>query len=392
MNTERRREQTIGPTHWVELDGVRGLAALLVVYVHLFLRWVPAHPAPVFWLRTCSGMAWTGVDLFFILSGFLIGGILLRNREAENYYQVFYLRRAFRILPLYFVLLVCFFAIRFGLPLGHSESFAAGGIPFWTYPLLIQNFPMAQTGAWGAAPLSITWSVALEEQFYIFLPLLIRALSPRAQLPVFTLLALSGPFFRWIIPVASPTFLLPGSLEPFFAGVILAWLYQHRSDLFDAPKWGTVALAVCATGGLGMARIAVGWGDFGLFRETVITVFWGAFLWLVLLFKGTRFTAPLRWAPLCWVGGISYGVYLLHLVFSHVAFLGVLGALPTESQGLVGFLLTCLAMALTLSVAGLSARYFERPLTALGHRQGYRKAAQADGILLSKPPTEQSPL
>lgn len=337
-------------------------------------------------------MAWTGVDLFFILSGFLIGGILLRNREAENYYQVFYLRRAFRILPLYFALLAGFFAIRFGLSMGHTESFAAGGIPFWTYPLLIQNFPMAQTGAWGAAPLSVTWSVALEEQFYIFLPLLIRALSPRAHLPVFTLLAFSGPFFRWIIPVASPTFLLPGSLEPFFAGVILAWLYLHRSELFDAPKWGVAALGVFAMGGLGMARIAVGWGDFGLFRETVVTVFWGAFLWLVLLFKGTWFTAPLRWTPLRWVGGISYGVYLLHPLLSHVTFLGVLGALPTESQGLVGFLLTCVAVAVILACAALSARYFERPLTALGHRRGYRKAVKGGGLLVSRPPGDAPPV
>ena len=377
-------KQTAGAPRWLELDGVRGLAALLVVYVHLFLRWVPPHPAPVFWLRTLSGMAWTGVDLFFILSGFLIGGILLRNREADNYYQIFYLRRAFRILPLYFALLALFFVLRLGLPLGQTGIFASGGIPFWTYPLLVQNFSMAWSGEWGAAPLAVTWSVALEEQFYIFLPLLIRCLPPRVHLTVFTLLALSGPLFRWIIPVAAPTFLLPGSLEPFFAGVILAWLYLYRSEVFGATKWRALALAVFAVGGLGMAWLAVGRGGFGVFRETVVTVFWGAFLWLVLIYAGSRFTAPLRWTPLRWVGGISYGVYLLHPVFSQLIFLGVFGALPAESQGLPGFFLTCLAVALILGCAALSARYFERPLAAIGHRQGYRKAAKAGIPVVSR--------
>ena len=129
------RETPADAARWLELDGVRGLAALLVVYVHLFLRWVPPTPKPVFWLRTLSGMSWTGVDLFFILSGFLIGGILLRNRESENYYSVFYLRRGFRILPLYFALLAIFlrsvFGCRWGtIRISTAEPFLSGRIRY----------------------------------------------------------------------------------------------------------------------------------------------------------------------------------------------------------------------------------------------------------------------
>lgn len=357
------------------MDGVRGLAALLVVYTHLFLRWVPPSPKPVFWARTLSGMSWTGVDLFFILSGFLIGGILLRNREAANYFGVFYVRRAFRILPLYFAFLAIFFGLRFGCAVGGHESFAQGGVPFWSYLLLVQNFPMALTGAWGAGPLGVTWSVALEEQFYLFLPLLIRLVPLKALLAVFAGLAALGPVARVALPVAAPTFLLPGSLEPFFAGVILAWFYLHRPTVFAAARWRRLAAALFVLGGGCMAWMAVR-GGFGPFRETGITLFWGAFLWLVLAWMGSGVTAPLRWKPLCWVGGVSYGVYLLHPLVAHLIFLGVFGAPPANSMGMGGFGLTCLAMALIFAITGLSARFFERPLMAIGHRYAYRKPGE----------------
>jgi peptidoglycan/LPS O-acetylase OafA/YrhL len=357
---------------WNELDGVRGFAALLVVYVHLFLQWVPAQPPPVFWLRTLSGLAWTGVDLFFILSGFLIGGILLRNREAENYYRVFYLRRAFRILPLYFALLLLFFALRFGFSIGHAPGLGDGAIPWGAYPLLVQNFPMAWTGDWGSAPLGVTWSVALEEQFYLCLPLLIRWIPARRQFAAFALLALAAPALRAIPHPLASTFLLSGSTDLFFSGVILAWLFLHRPVVFQAPSGRTLAAVLFGAGGLGMAWLAVR-GHLGPFRETVIALFWGSFLWLVLAFRGTCFTAPLRWRPLCWVGGISYGVYLLHVLVSHLLFLAVFGKESTESMGRSGFLLSCLCLGLTLGIAYLSARFFERPLTAFGHRFNYRK-------------------
>lgn len=316
----------------------------------------------------------------------MIGGILLRNREAENYFKVFYLRRAFRILPLYFALLAAFFAIRFGLPMGADASFDPGQIPFWSYPLLVQNFHMAFTGAWGPGPLGVTWSVAIEEQFYLFLPLLIRWVPPRAQLRTFILLAISGPVFRIYAPVPAATFLLSGSLDLFFSGVILAWFFEHYPATFKSPTCRLLAMMIFAAGGLGMAWLAVR-GGFGHFRETVITFFWGAFLWLVLSFMGTRLTAPLRWKPLCWVGGISYGVYLLHVFISHLVFQGVFGALPTEAQGLPGFLLTCGCLALILLVTHLSARYFERPLTALGHRFAYLSTLDSQ---LSTSPTASS--
>src|SRR5689334_3132541 len=98
-----------------ELDGIRGLAILLVLAWHyLFLRFAPTAPPSARPVWSVFALTWSGVDLFFVLSGFLIGGILLRCRDSPNYFKTFYIRRACRIVPAYFlVLIICTVAIGF---------------------------------------------------------------------------------------------------------------------------------------------------------------------------------------------------------------------------------------------------------------------------------------
>jgi len=360
--------------HWPELDGVRGLAALLVVYAHLFLIWVPNQPSWIFWARTITGQAWTGVYLFFILSGFLIGGILLRNRNAENYYRVFYARRALRIFPLYFCLLGLFFVVRLVFAPAHPEEFAPGPVPLWTYFVFIQNFPMAVTGDWGVGPLGVTWSVALEEQFYLFLPLWIRLIPVRWHVTSFLLLAGIGPVFRAFTPLAHPPFLVPGSSESLFLGVLLAWLFEYKRDVFRSVRWRSVVVGLLAIGAGGMALIVTR-NDLGAFAITLTTLFWAAFLWLVLAFMGSPFTAWLRNRFLCWVGKISYGTYLFHPMVSTVVFLLVTGDRPRKELGLTGFGLSSLAFLATLGVASLFFYGMERRLVAMGHHLSYRERA-----------------
>ena len=360
-----------GQKRWIELDGVRGLAALLVLYAHLFLIWMPGTPGPVFWLRTLTGQAWTGVYLFYTLSGFLIGGILMKNRPAENYFSVFYGRRALRILPVYFVLLAIFMAVRMAPPLRSLTEFNEGQIPFWNYFLLIQNFTMARTGEWGAAPLGVTWSVALEEQFYLFLPLWIR-LIPARWLPVsFFGLAAVGPIFRAVAPLAHSPFLVPGSGEALFFGTWLAWAFEYKSEIFKSGVWRKCMLGVLGLGAVGM-MLLVTKRDFGVFSISVISVFWASFLWLVLAFMGTPWTAPLRHFAFRSVGGISYGVYLFHLLINHLVFIALTGSPPSHQTGhLKGFFIAILVLACTLGFAALSFYGMESRLIALGRKLKY---------------------
>lgn len=363
-----------GQKRWLELDGVRGLAALLVIYAHLFLMWMPASPAPVFWLRTVSGQAWTGVYLFFVLSGFLIGGVLLENRTAGNYFGVFYLRRALRILPVYFVLLGVFALARWVPGLRGMPAFSPGEIPFWNYFLLIQNFPMAATGDWGAMPLGVTWSVALEEQFYLFLPLWVRFVPARWLSASFLGLAALGPVFRATAPLAHAPFLVPGSAEALFLGTWLAWAFANLPEVFRSRKWRKLVLGLWGLSGIGMGLIAAKW-NFGVLSITVITIFWTAFLWLVLAFLGTAWTAPLRHFALRAAGTVSYTVYLFHQLISLLVFTALTGGPARHSLGVkTGLSVASIAFICTLVVAAVSFYAMENRLIKTGRRFKYRRA------------------
>ncbi len=133
------------------LDAVRGVAVCMILATHF---WVPLPTDTVLWhigpvVDRLMGLSWTGVDLFFILSGYLICGSLLDNRGAGTYFSVFYGRRTFRILPLY--------AITLGL------AAATGDL---AYPLahltFTQNIVFAWARDWGPVSTGVTWSLAIE--------------------------------------------------------------------------------------------------------------------------------------------------------------------------------------------------------------------------------------
>src|ERR1700689_3934253 len=125
-----------------ELDGVRGLAILLVLYWHYFAFQPHGNSHGVFLVLELAGvLSWAGVNLFFVLSGFLIGGILLENRDASNLLGVFYVRRLLRIFPIYFAWLIAFYVVR-GLIAEKLRSpwLFSFALPAWVYATFTQNF------------------------------------------------------------------------------------------------------------------------------------------------------------------------------------------------------------------------------------------------------------
>src|SRR5271157_5464011 len=145
-----------------QLDAVRGVAILVVML----------HNSGTFPRLFAHG--WMGVDLFFVLSGFLITGILVDTKQSEGYFSNFYVRRCLRIWPLYYsALFFMFVLVPFLRPSEASTVFASRSSPWWAYPLFLQNFlvpsPTLATGL-----LAPTWSLAVEEQFYLVWPWVIR--------------------------------------------------------------------------------------------------------------------------------------------------------------------------------------------------------------------------
>ncbi len=127
-----------------ELDGICGCAILVVLLWHYVACQISATEGPAYAVKTALSWAWSGVDLFFVLSGFLIAGILMDNRDASNYFRVFYFRRICRIFPLYYLLLGVYFVLT-DLGFNRSVSFdwvAGDLLPLWSYATFTQNILM----------------------------------------------------------------------------------------------------------------------------------------------------------------------------------------------------------------------------------------------------------
>ena len=165
------------------IDGLRGIAVLIVIFFHFLNNSYQnsninnLNDIEILIMKLTS-FGWAGVNLFFVLSGFLIGTILLSNIESNNFFRVFYFRRFLRILPVYFLLLTVFIFTKqyfYNPNITLFEKY----IPVGAYFLLIQNFFMSHFGHFGPNALTPTWSLAVEEQFYIVIPFIIYYLNKK---------------------------------------------------------------------------------------------------------------------------------------------------------------------------------------------------------------------
>src|SRR5205807_122299 len=160
---------------------------------HLVETYLPLGSATwLGWLRVAGNLSWSGVDLFFVLSGYFIGGILLDHRSSPQLPRTFYVRRAVRIPPLYYLTLAVTL-------LGAARLFPASFtlFPGWVYATFLTNFALSWQNAWDWYPLSVLWSIAVEEQFYLGAPWIVRWIPP-ARLPVLMLFLIG---LAWLLRV-----------------------------------------------------------------------------------------------------------------------------------------------------------------------------------------------
>lgn len=175
--------------HIAELDGLRGFAILLVLMTHFW-----TYPGDTGRFNLIAAAGWMGVDLFFVLSGFLITGILWDARGEKRYFTNFIARRTLRIFPLYYLLLLLVFIV---LPaLGLAGNSLAWQEDAWLYFFHLSNFALA-SGGWQTFALDITWSLSIEEQFYLVWPLAARILNLRRLLALCLSLVILVPIARW---------------------------------------------------------------------------------------------------------------------------------------------------------------------------------------------------
>lgn len=351
-----------------ELDGIRGIAILLVLICHISL-WEPFTQAA----RSVLFRGTIGVDLFFVLSGFLITGILINSKQRDSALWTFYLRRILRIWPVYFVaLFTLFFLLRRFLP-----SWATP----WRYIFFVQNLSSYQ----GDGPLLHPfWSLAVEEQFYLIWPWIVLRLSPKHLARLCAALFLSALGFRIAFALlgVSQQIVYVNTLcrtDAIALGSLLAvWVRSDR----PLPRVRPLTAGILA-GGLVVSLIAESHklAEHSLrFACLLLRQFGNSFaalLFACLLLcawqqrgSQTLLARALRNRFLTYTGQISFTLYIINLpiyTFTHGnAVNSLFGA--GRHPAVAGLLSTILATCVSFSIALCSWKFFERPILSLKDR------------------------
>jgi peptidoglycan/LPS O-acetylase OafA/YrhL len=320
-------EASSGEPRIAALDGLRGIAIALVM-VHHYAQSMPIRSGFDRALAAVANSTWVGVDLFFVLSGFLITGILLDVKGRPASLRSFYARRALRIFPIYYLLLAVLY---FVLPwFGHALRGAAAKQPAWFW-LHGSNILTARAG-WPDRPVAHLWSLSIEEHFYLVWPALVLWLRPRPLLLVLlaTICGAAGLRVLLLRAGASPDavfVLTPCRIDSLAMGGVLALALRDadlRPRLLCASPWlwwlGCLACCLTLAGDAGLHWPAWSVAQHGLGYGLIALTFAGLHgVVLGDLPSHQRFERCLSAAPLRKLGQLSYGVYLYHLPLESLA-------------------------------------------------------------------------
>ncbi|PYL61104.1 MAG: acyltransferase [Verrucomicrobia bacterium] len=358
------------------LDLLRALAIIVVVIYHAGIMGFPLPSRVHRW-------GWIGVDLFFVLSGYLIGGQLLAEVARSEHLNLarFYARRVLRIMPAYFVILTIYFL------LPSWREYPDMAQPLWKFLLSVQNIALH-----GGTAFSHSWSLAVEDQFYLALPFILLVLfwRPRGAILVSCFIVLSGLFLRAFLAAQNasvdggvsfrgfqawiyyPTWT---RLDPLVFGVVIAAIEKFRPQLWQRLTNSTIWLWVPALA-LIVYALWLGESDYINFNACVWQFPLIATGMAVLLICALSPRLPLRWFAIpgaAFVASIAYSAYLVQKVVIHgvAEFCRVYDIDPKSAVALIGVEFCVYAAATILFFT------VERPFLKLRHRIAPRSRASS---------------
>ncbi len=360
------------------LDGLRGIAIVLVLMRHSVFGMATSSKLLAV-LLAVGQLTWSGVDLFFVLSGFLIGGILLDARDSPRYFRAFYIRRAYRIFPLYGIVTGLFLIhhLQFHVLPGPIGNVSPLTIPWWSYVTLTQNFWMAQQGWYGAVAMAATWSLAVEEQFYLTIPLLIRLIRPRRLPYVLLSVVVGAPLIRIALRYLLPHgdyacyILMPCRADALCMGVLSAMLVRNERawNLLQHNLRLLYSMTLVLLAGMALMTYR-GYEQFSLpmttFGYSVLGLFYAGCLLIAISTPDKR--GVLCNPMLMGVGTLAYCTYLVHLPMIQASRRLLEMRWSADKAWLPGGML---GVAFSLIIASLSWKYFEKPLLRRGHKYVY---------------------
>ncbi|NBX83777.1 acyltransferase [bacterium] len=295
--------------HYPALDGVRGLAILLVIFFHSTQIPLIGILDKVWQVGAFAG--WVGVDIFFVLSGFLITDILLREKTSENYFLNFYAKRVLRIFPLYYLFLFFMFFVFHQRP--------AFGFTYWTF---LSNILVSRLGYFPAPMLDATWSLALEEQFYLIWPLVVYFCETRKMRLVCMGLFFTALFLRifYFLNGANPLtnyVLLATRMDSLSAGAFLALTRSSGSTIPWKRILAFTAVPAACVFLVDVSHSAPWMQTVGFSLNAIMAM---SLLGILLQGPPVGISKVFESLPLRVLGKYSYGMYLLHVPVIHWVF------------------------------------------------------------------------
>lgn len=373
--------------HLAPLDGLRGLAILLVMLYHFCLPHAKFHGREAGWLLQFGQVGWMGVDLFFVLSGFLITGILHETRDQPHYFRNFFWRRFLRIWPLYYASLVVLLLVLPAVLPSMPDSLRSMQEKQWWFWLYSANWLFAKEGGFNDTSGGYFWSLAVEEQFYLVWPLVVYWLSPRNLLrSSITLLLLSLGLRLVLLPMGTSTGTLYTMtfthLDGLAVGSVLA-LWSRSADHTLLLRRAALPVALAAVIGLLVARHfdrdMFFWSKhMAAYGYSLVALLGGALLVAVLKAPvGSPLTRLFTLPPMRLCGKYSYALYVVHVPIANIAFPATSRLAqrfaPATSYDAVFVASMLLSFALSWIVAVLSWHLFEKRILALKRHFTYEE-------------------
>ncbi len=364
--------------HTPELDGIRGWACGSVLIAHCLTGiFFPLQA----WFIGFNWLFLSGVDLFFVLSGFLIGGILLDAKNKPHYFKIFWIKRIARIFPVAYLMIATYAAAlfitsHFNITRFDNWLLAEYRPPIWTFATFTQSIPIALHGYSGPRWMAMTWSLAIEEQFYLLFPFAVYFMTKRKIIALVVGCICIAPVLRDVFERIFGSWyagyvLLPSRADAIMYGVALALILRNKMAFSIAVQFRRLLDII---GLLFLYLILTNWtftwwtgasGAIFPLKQSMMALMWAIVILRIYTYQQNIFNAIWRNKVLAKIGLVSYGLYMYHQAINGLIHGIFFNQEPTISTSL--HLLAAIAvLTISATLAIFSYFYFEKPIQQYG--------------------------